>query len=541
MIIYLDPEEEITGAVARIRASEGDWVMVVLPPGSRIATSRINFRLLEREAREKGLDLVCVSDEPGVRALAISAGVPAYDSVAHAEEGLAEFARQDERLAARTGEQRPRSRGEGTRLMSVPVPPDAARDSARLAVDAADEDELEPALAGLPRERRRRRRWRLGPLLAAVLAVLLVGVAAYGAYLFVPTATISLQPSVTSVGPVTTEVVADPQVAVVDPGEGVIPATTIAIPLSASGEFAATGSRVTTTRATGVVRFRSTNTVSEVVVPSGTRVSTPGGTDFQTTEQVTVPRAVFDTGTPGTAEAAIRAARPGARGNVGADQISVLPAGLAEQQLSVSNPRPTSGGGRVTQAVVSRSDYQAALDTLVEQLEAGLVLALADPALAPVGLTVYPSSAVIGQPTASQTADQLVGSVGEGFGLELSASASVLAVNESLVDEVALEQLRSLVPAGARLLEGSLDVSHAPGEVVRGRVVFGASADGSAYREPDRDALLAAVRGKTVAEARAIMETYGSADISVWPDFVDRVPDQPSRINLTIIPPTEGS
>jgi hypothetical protein len=71
-------------------------------------------------------------------------------------------------------------------------------------------------------------------------------------------------------------------------------------------------------------------------------------------------------------------------------------------------------------------------------------------------------------------------------------------------------------------------------------ITFAASADGSAYRLPDRDELLAEVRGKSVAEARAIMEQYGSVALSVWPEFVDRVPDQPARINLTILPPTEA-
>jgi hypothetical protein len=87
-ICYLDPEDEITGAVARLRGVSDGEAVLVLPPGSRIATSRINFRLLAREAEQNGLLLVAVSDEPGVRALAISAGLPAYDSIAAAESGL---------------------------------------------------------------------------------------------------------------------------------------------------------------------------------------------------------------------------------------------------------------------------------------------------------------------------------------------------------------------------------------------------------------------------------------------------------------------
>ena len=52
-VIYLDIDDEITSAAARIRAAEGSRVAVVLPYGSRVATSRINFRLLARDAHDQ--------------------------------------------------------------------------------------------------------------------------------------------------------------------------------------------------------------------------------------------------------------------------------------------------------------------------------------------------------------------------------------------------------------------------------------------------------------------------------------------------------
>src|SRR3712207_5185260 len=98
-IVYVDPDDEITGAIARLRSvSEGEAV-IVLPAGSRIATSRINFRLLAREGSERGIDIVVVSDHPEARALAISAGVPAYDTVKAAEGALAQFRVRDAELA----------------------------------------------------------------------------------------------------------------------------------------------------------------------------------------------------------------------------------------------------------------------------------------------------------------------------------------------------------------------------------------------------------------------------------------------------------
>ena len=53
-LVYLDVDDEITSAAARIRAAEAESVTLVLPFGSRLATSRINFRLLAREATERG-------------------------------------------------------------------------------------------------------------------------------------------------------------------------------------------------------------------------------------------------------------------------------------------------------------------------------------------------------------------------------------------------------------------------------------------------------------------------------------------------------
>ena len=84
-IIYLDIDDEITSAAARIRATEGRRVGVVLPYGSRVATSRINFRLLSRDALTHEKRLSIVSGDAATRALAASAGLPVFSSVAEYE------------------------------------------------------------------------------------------------------------------------------------------------------------------------------------------------------------------------------------------------------------------------------------------------------------------------------------------------------------------------------------------------------------------------------------------------------------------------
>jgi hypothetical protein len=81
-VLYLDIDDEITSAAARIRSAEEIRVAIVLPYGSRVATSRINFRLLSRDATTNGKRLSVVAADAATRALAASAGLPVFSSVA---------------------------------------------------------------------------------------------------------------------------------------------------------------------------------------------------------------------------------------------------------------------------------------------------------------------------------------------------------------------------------------------------------------------------------------------------------------------------
>src|SRR4029079_17149740 len=80
--VYLDVDDEITSAAARIRGSEATKVALVVPYGSRISTSRMNFRLRSREAVVNTRRLSIVASDAATRALAASAGLPVFTSVA---------------------------------------------------------------------------------------------------------------------------------------------------------------------------------------------------------------------------------------------------------------------------------------------------------------------------------------------------------------------------------------------------------------------------------------------------------------------------
>src|SRR5665811_1683838 len=80
-VYYLDADDEITSAAARIRGSADQRIALVLSTGSRVATSRINFKVLEREAKQRGKVLAIVAPDASARSLAQSAGLPVFSNV----------------------------------------------------------------------------------------------------------------------------------------------------------------------------------------------------------------------------------------------------------------------------------------------------------------------------------------------------------------------------------------------------------------------------------------------------------------------------
>lgn len=541
---YLDVDDEITVAIKRLRAITDGEALVVIPPGSRIATSRINFRLLAREAAERRLNIAAVSDEPGVRALAISAGLPAYDSVATAEAALKAFREQDRQLADRIG-QGPRGRSvppQGRSVTDTAVMPQPLMGASEGAARQTSDEEVAERTSVMPKpdkgRRRRPRRSRVLPLVVLLLVGVLVAGVAYGAYVFLPTATITLRPNVTHLTSPVYTITADPTVAVADQATGVVGAQRLDLPLSVSGQFPATGVDVSLTTAHGTVRFRSTNTLNTVSVPAGTVVSTSDGIEFKTTDAVVVPRADFSSGTAGKVDVKVQASVDGPRGNVPAGAITELPQNLSRQLVTVTNPDPTDGGQRNEQAVVTQSDYDTAMTTLGEQLTAASSTAVTDSANIPLGLTAYPATAVMATTLADPTADGAVGTAEDTFTLTLSSSVSVVAVNESLVNDLGESRFRSSLSPDQQIVGDTVYTSHAPGSVNGQTIVYQVTASADVYMQPNEQQVLSAVSGKSVSEARQALAQYGEVNIQMWPAFIDHLPDQAARIRLTVVPPS---
>ena len=586
-IIYLEVDDEITSAAARIRGSEATQLAVVLPYGSRVATSRINFRLLTRDALEHEKRLSIVSGDPATRALAASAGLPVFASVSEYESSVA--GSEDE---ARPGTAVPvvgpaTAAGAGMDAAATDAPdvrevpesdgtlglvaPAAGLAGAAVAASHAtslasppgdtirtsiprgpstlgERDSVEPGSRlggpGGPVSTARgswrggtRTPWLIG---GAILALALL-VGGTGVYLLLPSASIVVSPRQEPLGPVQMVITADTTATQPDANARVIPATKVNVPVSVNNTFDATGKRVQLTNATGTVRFDNLNPTSTNRVASGSIVRTASGMRFRTAVETNVPRAQLlqiEVGrfvlTPGKATVRVTAVDGGPGGNVDANTIVVVPNGENSQFLKVTNPEATSGGARQDFARITQADVDGAMAALDTSLHEAFTEALANPALVSGGATVFPATGTLGTTKPTLDPATLVGQEIATFDLGLSATGTVITADTTPINGIADTQLRAAVKPDHELVAGSAGIT-VGGAVVTGQTVtFPVTATAKQVALLDPGTLKAKVLGKSVADAKAILSQYGDVRLSVSPDWTGSVPSFESRVDLTV-------
>jgi hypothetical protein len=572
-IVYLDADDEITSAAARIRAADDARVGLVLPFGSRVATSRINFRLLAREALVTGRRLDIVAPDQAARALAASAGLAVFGSVGEYESALdAIDDAEDPTIDLRDV-------GLGAAAVAAAAPPpalpggdgppiDPSRDTAPTQrvpepiTEPASDDYGAPGIAtgaaysppvvasrGVRTERPRRGISGRAVAVGVVL-LLLLGAGAVAAVTVLPTADITVTPSIETIGPIEFSVTADPAATTVDPEAGVIPATTVQVPVTVSGEFPATGTKVVREKATGGVRFTNCDPSSAYTIPKGSVVSTRSGIGFELDESVFLPVAGISGSPPNvsvrcsTSEVAVTAAKSGPDGNVDAGEIRVVPARYNRNLVRVTNPSATSGGSREEFPEVTRQDVDAAVAKLNEDALAQFQADLDDPATLPEGTTVFPETAAIGELTPDVDPTTLVEQQVETFTLSLSGSGSAQAVDVSPIEAIAAQRLEDAIGEGYELVDGSTTIDIGEGSVVGGVITFPVDGSAKQLRPLDAAALERDVLGLSKADAETALADYGEVAIVLWPGYVTSVPTIDGRVTLVVAPavdPDAGS
>jgi hypothetical protein len=553
-VVYLDVDDEITSAAARIRAAAETRIVLVLPAGSRLATSRINFRLLAREAEARSRRICVVAPEAATRALAGSAGIAAYATLRDLEAAPEPFA-DSVGAAAAVDFVANRVAGDDLAGSFDDGPGSRDRGASRQADGGSRQAGERPvrgrsvggrsAAADIPVAAGARRGVGGGGFGRRAVGVALLLLAIVGGLLgslYLPAATIVVTPRAEPIVPLTFSIRADPSATAPDAVRRVVPAPVATFPLSVSGNYPATGKKVTDTKAAGAVTFSNIDPFGQHTIAAGSVVSTADGIGFATSRVVILnPAQLVSSGgniiiEPTTGDTPVTAVAGGTDGNVGAGAIKVPPASQNPRKVHVTNRAPTSGGTHTETLVVAQKDIDAATSDLTKQLADQLDAIVANPAPPLPGTTVFPETKAFTTPVPAGDPATLVGQEVDSFSYGLTATGSVTAVDVSAVQAIAMASLRASAEAGYVLVEDSLAVTVGDGRLQDGQIVFPVRATADQTRTIVASDLVAAVKGRSPADARAILGQYGAVTIELWPPFVDRIPTNDSRIDLSIKP-----
>jgi hypothetical protein len=520
-LLYLEPDDEITSVVRRLRGADAGRVILVAPGRSRATSSVVALRLLARTAAEAGRSVALVADA-GTRALAGEAGIAAFGSVAEATSpspvpaetivparAPIHVVRGVSAARGKTPPPLPATDGlEETMAVHVPPPPATAR-----------------------RRRERRPPSRLAALLMAALLLLLVA----GGAAALPAATVTIIPLSHAVGPRTYTVSA--------PIAGHATGTA---EINQTGT--ATGTKHDLVAATGSVTFYNYSYVY-VQVPAGTQVSAGGSIFFSTGATVTAPPGTL-TGSdppiaPGQISVAVTAVEAGLSGNVAAEAIDRVENKSIDRYLQgfgnqrgrrVSNPEATTGGDDTSHPVVDQKD----VDDTVAALRTQLASHLDDLLAGSNADRVYagPSSDEVAQITIP---DDLVGKEDTPtFELTGTLAYDRAYANKADVEAAARDALgrdSAAVPEGMSVADSSVTFEFGAGTVNGAQLTVSVTLRGVAAAAIDEGAVRNQVAGMTREEARAALADLGQVEVDFWPGWVDRVPRLGLRITIkTVVP-----
>jgi hypothetical protein len=305
-VLFLDPEDDLGSIRAKLESVSADEIYLVIPKRSSVLQAPLEFRILARLANDMASETIIVTSDSGRRALARHEGLRTRRSV-NSVRGLAP------------------SSGLGAVVPRMPewIPL--------------------PSSSSL------------------ILLALMVGLIGVIGLVVLPVMKVTIAPSTASVKK-DLDIGVDPTYRAPDVAKGQLPGTLMQRRLEVTGAAPTTSTRQGgRDRARGEIVFtnRSSN---QHTVPRGATVVARSGVRFSMDGDVRVPP--FSVG---VARSGITAVNGGGNGNVDANAITTIEGSF--DGLTVSNPRPTTGGTDRDVKAVSSEDIAKLKEQLLQRAQ----------------------------------------------------------------------------------------------------------------------------------------------------------------------------
>lgn len=599
-IIYVDPDDEITTLLDKVRRAREKEIVLVATERTRALETVINLRLLQRRAQELGARLALAIADRNSRQLAQELGFTVAASLEQLRErpaaaaGPANGSRRWpwQQKTAAPGEPepaadaapavRPAAAGFGRRALSTGArpavsatwtePAEAAgaasgrrgarhgasygqaraaieepsrRGGARRAVAPSWEPTDVEEYSGRTRRHAVLRLLRIAGATLGVVLLLSLAAGGAAAYLLWPSAAITLTPAVEPFE-IKEVITADPQARRVEPDTNSFPARVVQVEVRDLFRAETTGRKVVPDgKAQGQVVFVN-QTTNSVEVPQGTVLATAENVRFQTVQKITIPPTIFAGPEQrfGTGRVGIIAVEGGTQGNVDKYKITRIEGDLASR-LQVMNDTPTSGGSNRTVRYVTAEDRQRLQSEALKALRARLDGEMAkqyNPEKET--LLVWPErggqNPAVVESTFSKNVDEEADRLELTMKLRLSATAFQGDHVNQLMAELLARRLAQARP-GYRLLPDGvrLGVPELTRIEPSGAVVLTAAAAGQVTTHVDAGRVRETLVQKSLPEAESYLKSLpgvASYRLEVQPEWYHAMPRFPFRISVRVEP-----
>ncbi len=526
--IYLEPDEEITSVIDKIRKTEFTDIVLVVPKGASISQSVVNLKLIKKKAESLNKSISIVTGDKVLRNLAGKVGIAAASAVA----GLS---------AAEVVMAAPLKENEADPLLNtnevifdkeaVPaaltVEPDeftiSEADEKEDLVTRADEsqNELDDEIDSNPKSLVPKFPWKKVLIFGGIpLAILLIV-----GYVYLPRARATVY--MKSEGkPVSISITGDKD-AKLDSEKAVIPTKIVEVTKDGSKKYPATGKKDAGTKATGKLEVYLSSGKTARNWISGTRIQLGSDSSliYLTNSSISL--------TPGSVtQVEVSAQNPGEKYNVASGRTF---SAVNDEEPTITSVTAVSGGTTKQVTVVTQGDINSAKDALSKDTTNE---ATAEFATKSSELKVIDSSKKT--EVVSATANPSVDQEASDFTLTIKVSIKAVALSTkdlgSLVKSEVTRQLggtRQIIDDGSSSLELRTDTA----ELDTGKITGTVTTTAYVANKLDQEKVKAELTGLNNTQATnylAALDGVESSKLEYFPSFIRSFPRIKNNIYLTI-------
>ena len=571
-IIYLEPDDDITGVLMRIKKLQAKAVALVIPRGGTIGQSVINLKLLKRESEKNGVVIGLVTKDKISKNLADQIGIEVFAGVTEAKSAkiMTEAVVSAEKTAKNPeniGEikvNRYNKEDEMEPLVEDELESDETEEEGEPEDEAENEAEDENLGAndynrdreelrikeekgevdrkinepktdsGAEKEEKKMNHRNLSsrrkPLLIILGVFLILGIIVSGVVLPSAQARVVLRVDDCEKK---YDVVLTTATSGADLNKMELPSNELVTEKEESKEFSSTGSKNVGTKATGEITFYNDYDPSNSIKLSAGTILTASGKEFVLDAAITIPPATVISlyppkTNPGTIKGQITAKEAGSEYNIGASTFLISGfSGVKMDKVYGSSTTALSGGTTEIVKFVSASDLSGAREELSEEISVALRKEV-DSAVVDNSGRMIDSGYKEEEVSYVSTKQSL--EEAERFSITIKKKATAYYFSETMLRESIIKKVEmdlgdtAMVVAGEKseISYGMMSVAD-DGKIVNLSVLFKGKSGRKMAESEIKELLLGTKLGMAKSKIEAI-EGVDSAEITVKPSFWPMIP-----------------